>query len=190
MCPGAPRTANSSRSTPITPRLVMLLATSSDRHSRVNSSSTVRILSRRPSAVWSLMKSYVQTWSIRSARRRTTPFSAVPSRLRLIVRRGTRRWCRRQSRCTRSRPARKPSRASIAWIRLYPYRGCFLASASIAATSGRSASGLVCLYRCVDRGCPAAAQARRCETPSVRAARVTPSRIAAGLSLFPSSPPG
>ena len=119
----------------------------------------------------------------------TVLFALEPSRLRLIRRRGTRRLCSRHSRCTRSRPARNPSSFSIAWILRYPYRGCLLASSSIAPTSGRSVSGLPARYRCVDRGCPTALHARRSESSSVRTARSTPSRTAAGLSLFPSRPP-
>ncbi len=111
---GTPRVTNNSRSTPTTAAAVMPRAVTADRHSRVCSSTTVRIFIGRPSMVWSFTKSYVHTWSMCAAAWRVTPFADVPKRLRLCTFRGTFSPCLRHSRCTRSRPVLNPSASSIA----------------------------------------------------------------------------
>jgi hypothetical protein len=68
MCTGAPRWRITPSRISATRAAVMPLATSSTRHSRVYSSTTLSHFRGRPSAVRSWMKSHHQTWPLWRAR--------------------------------------------------------------------------------------------------------------------------
>ncbi len=70
-----------------------------------------------PSVVRSCKKSHAQTWSWYSAGRRTQLLALLPSRRFFRCFRGTFSPCRLQSRWTRLRWTRQPSRRSKAQIR-------------------------------------------------------------------------
>src|SRR4028119_1948078 len=101
IAPGSPWICTSSASTRTTLFAVMLRPTSIRRHSRVNSSSTTRSLSFRPSLVSSCTKSYVHTWFGCSARRTEHAFALVPERSFFLSGRTTFSPATFQSRCTR-----------------------------------------------------------------------------------------
>ena len=113
----------------------MLPATSIARHSRVNSSTTVRHFSCWPLAQASNTKSYAQTWPTPVAGNGRGRLAATRRRGLFL---GTCSPCSRQRRCVRSGLMTCPRRARKTWMRRYPYRGYCAASSCITATAGAS----------------------------------------------------
>ena len=117
------------------PPWIIRCSTSNVRHCRVNSSTTVYILSFLPVSVRSSTKSYAHTCPGYSARHGIpTP---IPRRLRQRFCASS-NPCLRHSRRTRLRFTCRPSRRSITHSRCAPKRGCSLASSIRRSTSSRS----------------------------------------------------
>ena len=144
----------------------MLWAASTASASRVNSSTMLRSLMRRRSAVSSNWKSRAHTSLGRWARSR----AAVPSvsRRRLALRCGGR--CRRSSRQTRRVRlglVTSPSRCATTWALRHPSRGWQRAKSRRCSRRRASASsGGALARRWVERCCPSTRHARRSETPN------------------------
>ena len=98
----------------------MLRPTSIRRHSRVNSSTTFRNFSFRPSWVSSWTKSYVHTWFGCRARLIEHAFSLAPVRSRSRFTRTTFSPACFQSRCTRLTFTCTPSCLSNPQMKRYP----------------------------------------------------------------------
>ena len=109
---GTPYIMNSSANRLITSSLVMLRETSSAMQRRVYSSTIESHFNECPLVVRSKMKSQVQTWFIRSARRRWQAFLDLPFARFFFGLRRTFSPSAFQIRCTRLKLTRKPSRRS------------------------------------------------------------------------------